>query len=400
MTVTILTGDALAMLKTLPDQSVHLAVTSPPYYAQRSYLKADDPLKCMEMGREDSPDGFVAALVGLFEEVRRVLRDDGTLWVNIGDTASSGGRGGGGSFQHEREAWAEASEVTGWRDTPGMNRKNKLLIPFRFALAMQAAGWVVRQDNIWSKPNAFPESVSDRTTTAHEYVFHFSKPSLKPRLWRALDTAEWTNDFPDLAEMIPNPSTNPEAVAKRPQVRRWQGFHYYYEADAIAEPSSPNTHARVARGRSADAKYGDGGPRQQTIAGGKVSAGRIRVGAGVKAQTTDTTVVGRVRSNADFNTAISGEVLPMRNKRSVWEVHTAQYADSHFATFAPELIEPIVLAACPRGGVVLDPFAGSGTTGQVASVHGRSAILIDLNPENVRMMEGRLKDLQHALPFA
>lgn len=398
MTVRILTGDALQVLRGLPDQSVQCCVTSPPYYAQRSYLETGDPLKAMEMGQEPTLEAFVADLVGVFEEVRRVLRDDGTLWVNIGDTASSGGRGGGGSFQHEREAWAEKSEVTGWRETPGVNRKNKLLIPFRFALAMQAAGWVVRQDNIWSKPNAFPESVSDRTSTAHEYLFHFSKPSLRPRLWRDVSTGSWARCEPDLTQMVPNPSTNPEARAKRPLVRRWAGFHYYYEADAIAEPSSPNTHARVARGRSPDAKWGDGGPGGQTIAGGQVSAGRIRHGVGPKTEGMDGE--GRVRANADFQSAVSGEVLPMRNKRSVWEVHTAQYADSHFATFPPELVEPVVLAACPRGGVVLDPFAGSGTTGQVAAMHGREAVLIDLNPANVRMMENRLRDLQVTLPFA
>lgn len=398
MTVTILTGDAVEMMRALPDQSVQCIITSPPYYQQRAYLAVDDPARRLERGRETSPEAFVDGLVDVFREARRVLRDDGTLWVNIGDTAASSGRGGGGSFQHTRAAWSEDAEPLGYRETAGVPRRNKLLIPFRFALAMQADGWVVRQDNVWSKPNCFPESINDRTTTAHEYMFHFAKPG-PIRLWRARDDGTWSRTKPP-HELIPNPSTNPEVVENTPAVNRWVGFSYYYEADAIAEQSSPNTHARVARGRSEDAKYADGGPRGQTIAGGRVSAGRKRVGAGIKGETVDHEVHGRVRSNADFMEAVSGEILPMRNKRSVWEVPTAKFDGNHFATFPPALVEPCVLAGCPRGGVVLDMFAGGGTVGQVAEKHGRDSIMIDLDHRNVEMMERRLHHLPLALPFA
>lgn len=370
MNIRILTGDALTVLRTLPDQSVHCICSSPPYFMQRRYLAlrkdevvdaatlaALEEARPFEMGQEDTPEAFAEALVAVFHEARRVLRDDGTFWLNIGDTAASGGRGGGGSFQHERAAWEEG--VNGWRAPPaGLARKDIIGIPWRLAFALQADGWILRSEIIWSKPNAFPESVADRPTKAHEQIFMFSKTG-----------------------------------------------RYFYDFKAIMEPSSPNTHARAKRGRSDTHKHADGGPGNQTLARMPPSAGRLkraeearpRPGIGKKSTLDDRH--GRVRSNESFNAAIAGEVLPMRNKRSVWEVPTAQYSDSHYATFPPALIEPIVLAACPRGGIILDPFAGSGTVGQVADRHGRGAVLIDLDPRNVRMMEGRLRGNQHALPL-
>jgi DNA modification methylase len=389
MSIQIIVGDAIEVMRTMPAASVQTCITSVPYYAQRSYLPSDHPRKAKEIGLEATVEEFLAAQVEVFREVRRLLRKDGTLWLNIGDTASSGGRGGGGSFQHERAAWAEASEVTGWRETAGLHRKNMLMIPARLALALQADGWVLRSEIIWSKPNAFPESVNDRPTRSHEQIYLFAK-SHNDTIWRARDTGEWSST-PDRSQMVPNLSRVDDVRAKKPMVKRWQGFDYYYDADAIMEPSSPNTHARAARGRSKDHKWADGGPGDQSIT--KVSPSAGRVPKGQQAIDGD---VGRVRSNSDFSRHTQ-EILPMRNKRSVWEVHTAQYGESHFATFPPALIEPCILAGAPRCGVVLDPFAGSGTVGEVADRHGRSAILIDIDERNVRMMEGRLKDNQRAL---
>lgn len=435
MSVQIITGDCVEVMKAMPAESVQTIITSIPYYAQRSYLPADHPHKALELGLESTPEEFVAAMVGVFRVAKHVLRRDGTCWLNVGDTSASGGRGGGGSYQHEREAWAEKSEVTGWRSPPdGLKRKDVIGIPWMLALALRAgfaacstchverradlwpihnghricidcalagrldskikrteAGWHLRAEIIWDKPNAFPESVYDRPTRSHEQIFLLSK-SGRDCIWRARDTGEWSTT-PDRSQLVPNPSSVAEVREKKPMVGRWQGFDYYYDADAIAEASSPNTHARAARGRSDDHKWADGGPGDQTIAKVSPSAGRV-----AKSVAAADRSVGRVRSNADFHRH-NQLILPKRNKRSVWHVHTAQYEGSHFATFPPTLIEPCVLAGAPRGGVVLDPFAGSGTVGQVADRHGRAAILIDLDERNVAMMEERLAGNQRTLPM-
>jgi len=191
----------------------------------------------------------------------------------------------------------------------GFKPKDLIGIPWRVALALQADGWYLRSDIVWQKPNCMPESVCDRPTRAHEYLF---------------------------------------LLTKSPK--------YYYDADAIREPLQADTSARYLRGRSDDHKYADGGPGRQTIA--RTFAGQV----------------GREG----------------RNKRSVWTVATSQVKGAHFATFPPKLIEPCILAGCPPGGIVLDPFSGAGTTGLVAQQHGRDYIGIELNPAYVTLQRARL----------
>lgn len=305
MTVRILIGDCRERLKGLPSGSVHTCVTSPPYFGLRDYGQAD------QIGLEPTPAEFVAALVEVFREVRRVLRDDGTLWLNLGDSYAG--------YHGNKNAEVPTSATNGWTNGTnenartstanrnGLKPKDLIGIPWRVAFALQADGWFLRQDVIWHKPNPMPESVRDRCTKAHEYLFLLSK---SPR--------------------------------------------YYFDADAIAEAVAPASVARLAQD--------------------------------VESQSGSERVPGK--SNGTMKAVGSAE---SRNKRSVWTVATQPFKEAHFATYPPELIEPCILAGAPRGGLVLDPFGGAGTTGLVADRLQRDAILIELNPEYAEIARNRLQ---------
>ncbi|MEX3004197.1 site-specific DNA-methyltransferase [Serratia fonticola] len=300
-------GDCVELMRKMPEKAFHTCVTSPPYYGLRDY-GVDG-----QIGLEPTPEEFIEKLVGVFREVRRVLRDDGTLWVNIGDTYATGGRGGGGSFMDARSdgAWKGKNAVTGWRSAPqGMKHKDLIGIPWMLAFALRADGWYLRQDIIWHKPNPMPESVRDRCTKAHEYVF---------------------------------------LLSKRPKD--------YFDHEAIKEPVTGNSHPR---GKGVT-------PKSQANAFGN-------------------------RNNASFSAAVSG-LVELRNRRTVWSVPTRPFKGAHFATFPPALVEPCILAGCPRGGAVIDPFGGSGTSAGVAVAHGRKAVLCELNPAYAAMVPGRVHDV-------
>jgi len=306
----VLRGDCREVLRTLPDSSVQTCVTSPPYYGLRDY-GIDG-----QIGLEQSPDEYIAQMTQVFREVRRVLRDDGTLWLNLGDSYSAGGRGGGaeGSLQSGNKGSTTGAVFAPWK-VQGYKEKNLLGIPWRVAFALQADGWYLRQDIIWHKPNPMPESVTDRCTKAHEYIFLLSKSA-----------------------------------------------RYHYDHEAIAEEAvTPidgrgSTEERKSLGHPS--RYGD-------------SEGMAARGEGW--------------SMPSISARPSG-----RNKRSVWTVCTRPFADAHFATFPPDLIEPCILAGAPKGATVLDPFNGSGTTGQVALAHHRQYIGIELNPVYIDITRKRL----------
>ena len=314
MTVKILQGDCREVLRTLPDESVHCVVTSPPYFGLRDYGVAG------QIGLEPSPSAFVEEMVSVFSEVRRILRADGTLWLNLGDSYSSSppgtkrpGASGSSTLNGIGSETYRATLDAGTgtkRDTSkltGFKPKDLLGIPWRVAFALQVDGWYLRQDIIWSKPNPMPESVRDRCTKAHEYIFLLSKSE-----------------------------------------------RYYYDADAIAEPA---IFAGDVKDYTGDQKNNDTDPDLQRT---RIKNKKLTVGES-------------------------------RNKRTVWNVATSPYADAHFATFPPALIEPCILAGCPKGGTVLDPFGGAGTTGMVADRLGRNAILIELNPDYADMAHRRIK---------
>ena len=334
-------GDALEQLKTLPDGSVHCCVTSPPYYGLRDYGVAG------QIGLEDTPEAYVARLVEVFREVRRVLRDDGTLWPNIGDSYAAqrggthqpaetlaGGKGGkmadGSIVNRARHAGCNPTRNAA---AIGLKHKDLIGIPWMLAFALRADGWYLRQDIIWHKPNPMPESVRDRCTKSHEYIFLFAKQQ-----------------------------------------------RYYFDQESIKVPLKEASVARLMQ----DVENQEGSGRVPGKTNGKMKA----VCFGGNKQCPDT----RLQSGKEWNpTMIVGG---MANKKSVWTVPTRGYKGAHFATFPPQLISPCILAGCPVDGTVLDPFSGSGTTGQVAKSLGRNAILIELNPAYHDLIRSRLQLLE------
>lgn len=305
-TFRLLVGDCREMLRTLPDESVHCVVTSPPYWGLRDYGVNG------QLGLEETPDEYVARMVEVFREVRRVLRSDGTLWLNLGDTynAYNGNRGTESRYAGDRRTIGEPMFPPGHGlMVPTLKPKDLVGIPWRVAFALQADGWYLRSDIIWHKPNPMPESVRDRPTKTHEYVFLLSKSE-----------------------------------------------RYFYDADAIKEPT-----------RSLDPGHPSYRPNSARIA-----------------------VEGRKEYHGKHEMSARSYNPAGRNARSVWTIATRPYHGSHFATFPPELAERCILAGCPKGGTVLDPFAGSGTTGMVATGQGRNAVLIELNPDYAELIRERI----------
>lgn len=353
MTVTILRGDVREQLKTLADESVQCVVTSPPYFGLRDYGVEG------QIGLEPTPEAFVEVMVAVFREVRRVLRADGTLWLNLGDSYAGSGRGGNtGNDSSTLEGAREHQEATrvargsqlaaglhesvrqsggvgrAWVPPPaGLKQKDLIGIPWRVAFALQDDGWYLRQDIIWSKPNPMPESVTDRCTKAHEYLFLLSK------------SGRYRFDAEGIAE---------GAVADHPPGNRSHKGKAAYDAGDGKHRTKQGLVAYSQRQRGVP-------PRHAGLASSDQS-GLDEVGRGGK-----------------------------RNKRSVWTVATQPFKEAHFATFPPALIEPCILAGCPKGGLVLDPFGGAGTTGLVADRLGRDAVLIELNPEYAAIAEKRIK---------
>ncbi len=371
MRYTLHHGDCLKLLASMPERSVDCCVTSPPYFGLRDYGTAEweggdpgcdhsvggqvqdnkapgaivsgvrpgcDASKCKkcgairvdsQIGLEPTPDAYVAKLVAVFREVRRVLRDDGTLWLNLGDSyagswGNAGGHNRGNGKQRDITVGSvvkDQSDRNGDFVPPGargfkelcIKPKDLIGIPWRVAFALQADGWYLRQDIIWHKPNPMPESVTDRCTKAHEYVFLLSKSA-----------------------------------------------RYYFDSEAIKEPCSEATHER--------AKYR--WKRTQNGGGSKES------------------MQGHNYDNDFGDMAVDLE--KGKNKRSVWTVNTKPYKGAHFATFPPALIDPCILAGSRKGGVVLDPFNGSGTTGEVAILNGRRYVGIELNAKYIKLAETRI----------
>jgi DNA modification methylase len=365
MNAKIIQGDSIEALKTLDSESINCCITSPPYWGLRDYGTAtwvggdnncehldkktgmsdkntlgtnghlpqsnsavdagkiqyrDICKKCgatrqdKQLGLELTPQEYVEKMVAVFAEVKRVLRKDGTLWLNLGDTYSAQ------RWTKKGEETTPAQPMNGMSDTwraiapskeSGLPDKNLVGIPWKVAFALQSDGWYLRQDIIWHKPNPMPESVKDRCTKSHEYIFLLSKSA-----------------------------------------------NYRFDSEAIKERATGL----------------DPGNKNPTRANGTYHK------------------EGTLSSNLHKIKA-----MDYRNKRSVWSVTVKRYAESHFATFPKELIEPCVFAGCPEGGTILDPFGGSGTTAEVALENNRNAILIELNPEYIKIAEKRISSFQPKL---
>lgn len=305
MVIQIKQGNCLDVMKKLKAGSVNCCVTSPPYFGLRDYGNEE------QIGLEETPDKFVEALVDVFREVKRLLRDDGTVWLNLGDSyagpkGNNRGEGAGGGQKR--------GELMGFNNIKtkvpkGLKQKDLIGIPWRVAFALQADGWYLRQDIIWHKPNPMPESVQDRCTKAHEYIFLLSKSQ-----------------------------------------------KYYFDNENIKENSL--YYEKDKRSDKGNIRYE--GKRTESI------------------------------DNLAQQSFVT--INEKKNKRSVWTVSPKPFSEAHFAVYPPELIEPCILAGCPEGGTVLDPFGGSGTTGVVADRLKRNSILCELNPDYIEIAKNRIID--------
>jgi DNA modification methylase len=382
-TFRILEGDARKLLAGLEPESVQTCVTSPPYWGLRDY-KVDG-----QLGLEPTPESYIEAMGDIFDEVKRVLRPDGTIWVNMGDSYASQGKnrteaqataksGLGGGLKTQTQT--QISKITG-----GLKAKDLVGMPWMLAFELRRRGWFLRQDIIWSKPNPMPESVTDRCTKAHEYLFMLSK---SPR--------------------------------------------YFFDQDAIKEPAVDTEGrggAQHSEGRGPTDPRGSGGPTDQAgisgtwedrQAGGARTAPRgiqraLEIEGGGqrafrldgtphedKADTAASTETGARRRPSVKRGGFDGKtnalpgreafraVTDFRNKRDVWTIATKPFPEAHFATYPPELVEPCILAGSRPGDLVLDPFNGAGTTGLVALRHGRRYLGIELNPEYAEMARRRI----------
>ena len=306
----ILCGDALEILKTLPPCSVNMCVTSPPYYGLRDY--GID----RQIGTEDSPALYIEKLVDVFSEVYRILRKDGTLWINIADSYAGSGKGGWNTplksgISQQLYNPKSFNMPKKWK---GIKAKDMIGIPWSLAFSLRDYGWYLRSD-IWQKSNCMPESVKDRPSKSYEHIFLLAKSK-----------------------------------------------KYYYDYQSIQVPAAQSSIERAKRAVSNIGKYANG----------------------IECQNMQAIFLPRDHSKE----------LTMRNKRDVWTVSTNSYrSDGHFAMYPEKLIEPCILAGCPIGGVVLDPFFSSGTTGATAKRLGREYIGIELNPEYCTIAEKRINDV-------
>lgn len=361
MTVDIRVGDCRELLKAMPDESVHCVVTSPPYYGLRDYGVAG------QIGSEATPDEHIAVPVEVFEEVRRVLRKDGNLWLNYGDCYASSPNG-----KKAAECKRDGSDDRTFRDKPfstvgGIFKpKDLMLMPSRVAIALHAAGWWVRSENIWHKPNPMPDSAIDRTTPAHEKVFHLTRSA---RYWYDADAVRTP-----LAEKT---------------LTIFGTERHDLGNDAGGNVKASNW-ARTVPKRTPKIKMPDG---LNTAAGAQES---FHPQGCEKGKTKDKQR-GHSRRHAGFNDRWNGmskaeQQFAGANLRNVWTIATAAFDEAHFATFPPALVEPCIKAGCPTGGVVLDPFGGAGTVGLVADRLGRNSILFELNPEYAAIAERRIKN--------
>ena len=300
-------GDSLEVLKAFEGNSIDCCVTSPPYYALRDY-GVDG-----QIGLEDSPEEYIERLTDVFMEVHRVLKPNGTIWLNIGDSYNGNKVGNTEVVKNKKVSESNHFHKKLWS---GAKPKDLIGIPWMLAFSLRNAGLYLRQDIIWHKPNPMPESVKDRCTKSHEYIFLMTKSQ-----------------------------------------------KYYFDYEAIQEQANTNYISKNIR--CCGNKYEDNNYHHFQIYSGDVYEPKKK-------------------------DKIQGGVYYVRNKRDVWSINVKPNKEAHFATYPPELVSNCILAGCPEGGVVLDPFIGSGTTGILANKLGRHYVGIELNPEYVKMAERRI----------
>lgn len=336
--IEIIVSDCLDALSLIPSDSIDCVVTSPPYWGLRDYGVEG------QMGLEPTLAEHLTVMVAVFAEVRRVLKPTGTCWINYGDCYATTPNG-----KSAAEYKAEGTDDRTFRDKPFstiggvLKAKDLCMIPNRLAIALQEAGWWIRSEIIWAKPNPMPESVRDRPASSHEKIFMLSK---SPR--------------------------------------------YFYDKSAVKQAVSPNTNPRISQNLAKQT----GSYRAN---GGGESNGPMRAvveGSSRKIAAENQSMIGQ-KASREASLSLTVENRNLRNYEpapvDVWNIATRGFSEAHFATFPPELAERCILAGCPKDGVVLDPFGGAGTTGLVAARHGRRAILIELNPEYAELAQRRIE---------
>jgi DNA modification methylase len=336
--VTLHHGNSIEVLRQIPDESANCCVTSPPYWSMRDYGVEG------QIGLEKTPEEYVVKMVELFREVRRVLREDGILWLNLGDGYAGGGRGGNpGDSPHVKQKPNAGSIRKSFEVPSGLKTKDLVGAPWMVAFALRADGWYLRQDNVWGKPNGMPESVEDRTTRSHEYVFMLSKSE-----------------------------------------------KYYYNADAVRTAPKPSTETRL----------------KQDL---ENQIGSMRANGGTRDERPMKCVVrktdkqrGHSRRHDGFNDRWDAmecdeQMYDGANLRDVWWIAPASFKAAHFAVMPEKLATICILAGCPAGGTVIDPFFGAGTTGAVAKCLHSRCIGIELNADYCEIAAERLS--QAVLPF-
>ena len=470
-------GDALEVLKQMPDEIVNCVVTSPPYWGLRDYGTAkweggnpdcdhfitklssnkstlheapekkkmetgipykDICSKCgakridNQLGLEKTPEEYVQKLVEIFREVKRVLRKDGTVWLNLGDSYASGKGtcynpgGNTSSFNvHLKAANVHPLDMGNKKilERSGFKPKDLVGIPWMTAFALRADGWYLRQDLIWYKKNPMPENVTNRCTKSHEYIFLLAK-SGKTIFWKHRDKGikervykkpepdyRWINKKTE--EEI---TSDPKDKKKWGRINLWHGCDYYFDQNAIKTEMKDISIERAKRGLSEDNKWHHGAPGStahsiskprpnvtkewKTSDGwdtGKGSHGSFHKNGREKGYKgyehrgigSDEKLTGH-SGNFDAAGRIIGD--GRANKRSVWEVPTKGYSEAHFATFPPKLIEDCIKAGSPIGGIVLDPFMGAGTTAIVTRKQDKNYIGIELNPEYIKISDKRMSE--------
>ncbi len=340
---TIYHGDVIKVLKKLAPESVNCCITSPPYWGLRDYDVTG------QIGLEKTPELYIKKMVSVFREVKRVLRKDGTCWINIGDTYA-GYKMGNTNFTMRNGA---AGQFFTKKMPSNVKPKDMIGIPWLLAFALRADGWFLRDEIIWSKPNPMRESVKDRCTKSHEKIFLLAKSR-----------------------------------------------KYYFDQDAIKEPIKNETLKRLSQ--DIENQQGSIVPgREKRVKphfpsgwkNGKGSHSAIDHNQGTRKK-FDSNMSSGGKSWTGHTGSIGANGTPthgeMANKLNVWTVPTQGYKEAHFATYPENLIVPCILAGCPAGGVVLDPFHGSGTTGKVAKNHNRKYIGIELNDKYIELSKKRL----------
>jgi site-specific DNA-methyltransferase (adenine-specific) len=303
----IIQGDCLEILKTLPDEFIDCIVTSPPYFALRDYgIKG-------QIGLEKNHDEYIKKLCNIFDEAKRILKPEGTCWINIGDTYAGSGKGYGDKNNDPKTVRGERPRTIKKRDNGKLTDKSLYLIPARFAIEMTNRGWILRNEIIWHKPNCMPQSVKDRFTVDFEKIFLFVKSK-----------------------------------------------KYYFEQQFEKSKDTDDDIRRIMKAKEYN-KNRQGGNSSFEQKHRDYEKTKIRIEQG-------------------------------RNKRSVWTINTKPFKEAHFAVFPPEIPENCIKAGSKEGGIILDIFMGSGTTGEAAKKLGRDYLGIELNPEYIKIAEKRIRE--------